>query len=210
RDLAAVSLLSFQSIVMTATPSLEASDVPSLVALAKRTPGGLAYASPGVGTMTHLAGELFARAAGIQLTHVPYNGGAPATTDVMSGRVPTMFDIWYGARPTVEAGRLKVIGVLDHVRMAERPDIMTFAEVYPGLEVKSSLGLIMRSTTPRPLIEQVAAAAGAAVHAPDFARRMRELGLEPVGSTPAEYDAFIRREIPRWKEIIDAKGIKAD
>jgi tripartite-type tricarboxylate transporter receptor subunit TctC len=152
RDLAPVSLLSFQSIVMTATPALEASDVPSLVALAKRTPGGLAYASPGIGTMTHLAGELFARAAGIPLTHVPYNGGAPATTDVMAGRVPTMFDIWYGARPTVAAGKLKVIGVLDPKRMAERPDIMTFAEVYPGLEVKSSLGLVMRGTTPRPLI----------------------------------------------------------
>jgi tripartite-type tricarboxylate transporter receptor subunit TctC len=87
---------------------------------------------------------------------------------------------------------------------------MTVAELYPGLEVRSSLGLVMRSATPRPLIEQVAVAAAQAVHAPEFARRMRELGLEPVGSTPAEYDAFIRREITRWKEVIEAKGIKLD
>jgi tripartite-type tricarboxylate transporter receptor subunit TctC len=210
RDLSGVSLLSFQSIAVTATPALPAADVPSLVALAKRTPGGLDYASPGIGTMTHLAGELFARAAGIALTHIPYNGGAPATADVMAGRVPMMFDIWYAARPNVEAGKLKVIGILDRERMAARPDVMTFAESYPGLEVKSSLGLIMRSATPRPLIERVASDAAAAVHAPDFARRMRDLGLEPVGSTPEDYDAFIRREIARWKEIIDAKGIKAD
>jgi tripartite-type tricarboxylate transporter receptor subunit TctC len=210
RDLAGVSLLSFQSIVVAATPGLEASDVPSMVALAKRTPGGLAFASPGVGTMTHLAGELLARAAGIELTHVPYNGGAPASTDVMAGRVPLMFDIWYSTRPNIEAGKLKAIGILDAQRLASRPDIMTFNEAYPGLEVKSSLGLIVRSATPRALIEQISQAASAVVRAPEFSRRMRELGLEPVGSTPEEYDAFIRREIARWKEIIDAKGIKLD
>jgi tripartite-type tricarboxylate transporter receptor subunit TctC len=210
RDLAGVSLLSFQSIALTATPGLAANDLTSLVALAKATPGGLDYASPGVGTMTHLAAELFTRAAGIQLTHIPYNGGAPATADVMAGRVPMMFDIWYAARPTVEAGKLKLLGILDRERLPARPDVMTFAELYPGLEVRSSLGLVMRSATPRPLIEQIGATAAEAVRAPDFARRMRELGLEPVGSTPAEYDAFIRREIARWKEVIDTKGIKVD
>jgi tripartite-type tricarboxylate transporter receptor subunit TctC len=210
RDLAGVSLLSFQSIVVTAYPGIAAHDVRSLVALAKASANGLDYASPGVGTMTHLAGELFGRAADIKLTHIPYNGGAPATTDVVAGRVPIMFDIWYAARPHVEAGRLKVIGFLDAQRLAGQPDDGTFAEVYPGLEVKSSLGLIVRSATPRPLIEAISQAARETVQAPEFAGRMRELGLEPVGTTPAEYDAFIRREIARWKDVIDAKGIKVD
>ncbi len=205
-----MSLLSYQSIVVAATPGLAANDVPSMVALARRTPGGLAFASPGIGTMTHLAGELLARAAGIELTHVPYNGGAPAATDVMAGRVPLMFDIWYSTRPNIEAGNLKAIGFLDAERLASRPNDMTFNEVYPGLEVKSSLGLVMRSVTPRPQIDRISADAAAAVRAADFSRRMRELGLEPVGSTPAEYDAFIRREIARWKDVIDAKGIKLD
>ncbi|MBI3517535.1 MAG: tripartite tricarboxylate transporter substrate binding protein [Proteobacteria bacterium] len=210
RDLAGVSLLSFQSIAVTANPGIAATDVRSLVDLAKTTPGGLDYASPGVGTMTHLAGELFSRAAGVTLNHIPYNGGAPATTDVVAGRVPVMFDIWYAARPHVEAGRLKVIGFLDAQRLPGRPNDGTFAEVYPGLEVKSSLGLIVRSATPRPLIEQISQAAREAVQAPDLAGRMRELGLEPIGTTAADYDAFIRREIARWKGVIEAKGIKAN
>ena len=208
RDIAGVSLVSYQTMAVTATPSLAATDVPSLIALVKATPGGMAYASPGVGTMTHLAGELLERAAGITLTHVPYAGGAPAQIDVMAGRVPLLFDIWYSVRPKVEAGNLKLLGVFDAKRLAERPDAMSFAEAFPGLDARSSLGLIMRSATPRPIIEQVGATAAAAVRDPAFAQRMRELGLEPVGSTPEEYDAFIRREIARWKEVIDAKGIK--
>jgi tripartite-type tricarboxylate transporter receptor subunit TctC len=92
--------------------------------------------------------------------------------------------------------------------LAERPDVMTVAETVPGSEARSSLGLIMRSAVPRTIIEQVAATAASAVRDPAFAQKMRELGLEPVGSTPAEYDAFIRREIARWKDVIDTKGIK--
>jgi tripartite-type tricarboxylate transporter receptor subunit TctC len=158
--------------------------------------------------MTHLVGELLERAAGITLTHVPYAGGAPAQVDVMAGRVPVLIDIWYSARPKVEAGSLKLLGVFDGKRLPERPDVMTFAETFPELEARSSLGLIMRSAVPRPIIEQVSAATAAAIRDPAFARRMRELGLEPVGSTPDAYDAFIRRETARWKAVIDAKGIK--
>jgi tripartite-type tricarboxylate transporter receptor subunit TctC len=208
RDIAGVSLVSFQTMSVTATPSLPATDMPSLIALAKATPGGLNYATPGIGTLTHLAGELLERATGITLTHVPYAGGAPAQVDVMAGRVPLLFDIWYSARPKVEAGNLKLLAVFDAKRLPERPDVMTVAETVPGSEARSSLGLIMRSAVPRTIIEQVAATAAAAVRDPAFAQKMRELGLEPVGSTPAEYDAFIRREIARWKDVIDTKGIK--
>jgi len=158
--------------------------------------------------MTHLVGELLERAAGITLTHVPYSGGAPAQLDVMAGRVPMLIDIWYSSRPKVEAGNLKLLAVFDAKRLAERPDVMTVAETLPGLDARSSLGLIMRSTVPRPIIAQVSATAAAAVRDPTFSQKMRELGLEPVGSTPDEYDAFIRRETARWKAVIDAKGIK--
>ncbi len=199
RDIAGVSLVSYQTMSVTATPSLPATDLPSLIALAKATPGGMAYASPGVGTMTHLVGELLERAAGITLTHVPYSGGAPAQLDVMAGRVPMLIDIWYSSRPKVEAGNLKLLAVFDAKRLAERPDVMTVAETLPGLDARSSLGLIMRSTVPRPIIAQVSATAAAAVHDPTFSQKMRELGLEPVGSTP---------ETARWKEVIDTKGIK--
>jgi tripartite-type tricarboxylate transporter receptor subunit TctC len=208
RDIAGVSLVSYQTMSVTATPSLPATDMPSLIALAKATPGGIAYATPGVGTMTHLVGELLERAAGITLTHVPYAGGAPAQVDVMAGRVPVLIDIWYSARPKVEAGALKLLAVFDAKRLAERPDVATVAETIPGLDARSSLGLIMRSAVPRPIIEQVSATAAAAVRDPTFSQKMRELGLEPVGSTPDEYDAFIRRETTRWKDVIDAKGIK--
>jgi tripartite-type tricarboxylate transporter receptor subunit TctC len=210
RDLSGVSLLSFQTMVVLAAPSLPADDVPSMVALAKRTPGGLSFGSPGVGTMLHLVGELLSRAAGIELNHIPYNGGAPATTDAIAGRIPLLFDILFSARPYIDAGKLKVIGVLDAARVPSLPGVMTFSEVYPGVEARSSLGLVVRSATSRPLIEQIGADAAAVIHEPEFTRRIRELGLEPVGSTPAEYDAFIRREIARWKAIIDAKGIRLE
>jgi tripartite-type tricarboxylate transporter receptor subunit TctC len=210
RDLSGVSLLSFQSLVMLATPSLPANDVPSMVALAKRTPGGLAFGTPGVGTMMHLASELLSRAAGIELNHVPYNGGAPAAIDAIAGRVPLVFDILFSARPYIDAGKLKAIGVLDAQRVPSLPNVTTFAEFYPDLVTRSSVGLVVRSATPRPLIERISADAAAVIHAPDFTGRMLELGLEPVGSTPAEYDAFIRREIARWKTIIDAKGIRLE
>jgi tripartite-type tricarboxylate transporter receptor subunit TctC len=210
RDLSGVSLLSFQTMVVLAAPSLPADDVPSMVALAKRTPGGLSFGSPGVGTMLHLVGELLSRAAGIELNHIPYNGGAPATTDAIAGRIPLLFDILFSARPYIDAGKLKVIGVLDAARVPSLPGVMTFSEVYPGVEARSSLGLVVRSAAPRPLIEQIGADAAAVIHEPEFTRRIRELGLEPVGSTPAEYDAFIRREIARWKAIIDAKGIRLE
>jgi tripartite-type tricarboxylate transporter receptor subunit TctC len=210
RDLSGVSLLSFQSLVMLATPSLPADDVPSMVALAKRTPGGLAFGTPGVGTMMHLAGELLSRAAGIELNHVPYNGGAPAAIDAIAGRVPLLFDILFSARPYIDTGKMKVIGVLDAQRVPSLPNVTTFAEFYPDLVTRSSVGLVVRSATPRPLIERIGADAAAVIHAPDFTARMLELGLEPVGSTPAEYDAFIRREIARWKTVIDAKGIRLE
>jgi tripartite-type tricarboxylate transporter receptor subunit TctC len=210
RDLSGVSLLTFQSMVMVATPSLPANDVPSMAALAKRTPGGLAFGSPGVGTLMHLAGELLSRAAGIELHHIPYNGGAPAAIDAIAGRIPLLFDILFSVRPNIDAGRLKMIGVLDAQRVPSLPDATTFAEFYPDIVARSSLGLVVRSATPRPLIERIGADAAAVVHEPDFTRRIRELDQEPVGSTPAEYDAFIRREIARWKTVIDAKGIRLE
>jgi len=210
RDLSGVSLLTFQSMVVLATPSLPADDVPSMVALAKRTPGGLAFGSPGIGTLLHLTGELLSRAAGIELNHIPYNGGAPAATDAIAGRIPLLFDILFSARPNIDAGKLKVIGVLDAQRVPSLSNAMTFNEVYPGIEARSSLGLVVRSATPRPLIERIGADAAAVMHEPDFSRRIGELGLEPVGSTPEEYDAFIRREIARWKVVIDAKHIRLE
>jgi tripartite-type tricarboxylate transporter receptor subunit TctC len=210
RDLTGVSLLTYQSMVMVATPDLPANDVPSMVALAKRTQGGLAFGTPGIGTLMHLSGELVARAADIELNHIPYAGGGAAATDAIAGRIPLMFDIWFTARPNVIAGKLKPIGFLDAKRLPDMPDVMTFNEAYPGLVARSSLGLVMRSATPRPLIERIAADAAAVVREPALAQRMHELGLEPVGSTPEEYDAFIRREIARWKTVIDAKHIRLE
>ena len=210
RDLTGVSLVTYQSMVVLANPDLPADDVPSMVALAKRTPGGLAYGTPGIGTLMHLSGELIARAADIELNHIPYAGGGAAATDAIAGRIPLMFDIWFAARPNVVAGKLKPIGLLDAKRLPDMPNLMTFDEVYPGLVARSSLGLVMRSATPRPLIERISADAAAVVREPALAQRMHELGLEPVGSTPDEYDAFIRREIARWKSVIDAKHIRLE
>jgi tripartite-type tricarboxylate transporter receptor subunit TctC len=210
RDLTGVSLLTYQSMAVLATPTVAANDVPSMIALAKRTPGGLAFGTPGIGTLMHLSGELIARAAGIELNHLPYSGGGAAATDAIAGRIPLVFDIWFTAKPNVIAGKLKPIGFLDAKRLPDMPDVMTFNEVYPDLVARSSLGLVMRSATPRPLIDKISADAAAVIHSPELAGRLKELGLDPVGSTPAEYDTFIRREMARWKTVIDAKHIRLE
>jgi tripartite-type tricarboxylate transporter receptor subunit TctC len=207
KDLAAVTQVSVQHLVMAAHPSLEASNVAELIALAKKNPGKLAYATPGSGTAMHLSVELLKVQAGIDLVHVPYKGGAPAQQDVMGGRVPILLDVLYAVQPLINSGKIKVIALLSPKRVSDLPVV---AEVVPGVSALSIVGLVAAGGTPRDLVQRLSADVARAVKSSDLTDRMTQLGMEPVGSSPEQFDALIRAEIEKWARVVKISGAKAD
>jgi tripartite-type tricarboxylate transporter receptor subunit TctC len=208
RDLAHVTQLTAAHVVLVASPSFPAKDLREMVALSQAAPGGISYASPGVGTLTHMAGELLAGVSGAKLVHVPYQGSAPALTDVLQGRVPLMFDVWHSVKPHVEAGRLRVLGTGSAEPIPGAEGLPRIGQTYPGFTVVSMFGLVAPAGTPPAVVEQVAADTRAALLAPDMVQRIRELGMEPVGSSPAEFAAFVESEIARWRGIVRERGLR--
>jgi tripartite-type tricarboxylate transporter receptor subunit TctC len=207
KDLAAVTQVSVQHLVMAAHPSLEANNIAELIALAKKHPGKLAYATPGSGTAMHLSVELLKVQAGIDLVHVPYKGGAPAQQDVMGGRVPILLDVLYAVQPLINSGKIKVIALLSPRRVADLPVV---AEVVPGVSALSIVGLVAAGGTPRELVQRISSDVARAVKSSDLTERMTQLGVEPVGSSPEQFEALIRAEIEKWARVVKISGAKAD
>jgi tripartite-type tricarboxylate transporter receptor subunit TctC len=209
RDLAAVSHVSVQHLVIAVHPSVEAGSVAELLALAKRNPGGLSYATPGSGTAMHLSMELLKAQTGIDIAHVPYRGGAPAQQDVVGGRVPILLDVLYAVQPLIDAGKIRPIALLSPRRIAGS-GIPVVAETVPGVSALSIVGIVAPGATPRALVERISSDLSRAIRSADLAQRMVQLGMEPVGSTPAQFDALIRDEIGKWARVVKLSGAKAD
>jgi tripartite-type tricarboxylate transporter receptor subunit TctC len=207
KDLAAVGQVSVQHLVIAAHPSVEANNIAELIALAKKNPGKLSYATPGSGTAMHLSVELLKAHTGIDIVHVPYKGGAPAQQDVMGGRVPILLDVLYAVQPLINSGRIKVIALLSPQRVANLPVV---AETVPGVSALSIVGLVAAGGTPRELVRRISDDVGRAVRSSDLTERMTQLGMEPVGSTPGEFDSLIRAEIDKWARVVKLSGAKAD
>jgi tripartite-type tricarboxylate transporter receptor subunit TctC len=210
RDLTGVTQVSVQHLVMAAHPSLPANTIPELVALAKKEPGKLAYATPGSGTAMHLSVEMLKTSAGIDLVHVPYKGGAPAQQDVLSGRVPILMDVLYAVQPLIKAGKIKVLALLSPARAPESPEYPIVAESVPGVSALSLVGIVVPAATPRDLVNRIGADIARAVTSSDLTERMKQQGMEPIGSTPEEFDALIRAEIEKWAKVVKASGAKVD
>ena len=210
KDLSGVTQLAQAHFGLFAHPSVEANTVPELLAYAKKNPGKLSYATPGTGTGTHLAGELLKSMGGIDMVHVPYKGSAPAQQDVIGGRVPLLFDVLYSAMPFVRQGRLKVIALASPKRAESEPNIPLISETLGGFGAMSVIGIIAPSATPRDLLRRVGSDIGRSVKDSELTARMAQLGMEPVGSSPDEYDALIRVEIDKWTRVIKAGNIKLD
>ena len=210
KDLSGVTQVSVQHLLIAANPSFEATNIAELIALARKNPGKIAYATPGSGTAMHLSVELLKTTAGIDLVHVPYKGGAPAQQDVMGGRVPILLDIHYAALPQVKAGRIKAIALLSPQRVAAIPDIPIVAETVPGVSAVSIIGIVAAGGTPRALVQRISADLAKAIRSSDLTERMVQLGMEPVGSTPEQFDALIRSEIEKWAKVVKASGAKVD
>jgi len=155
-----------------------------------------------------MSGALLNHQAGTDLLHVPYGGSAAAHSDVLSGRVPLMFDVWAPVKEYVRAGRLKVLGLTVKNRLASDPGLPTIAETLPGFEVVSAFGLVTSSKVPRALVDRIGADVAAVVREDAFSAKVRDFGMEPVGSSPQEYDRFIRAEVSRWSRVVKDANIK--
>lgn len=211
KDFVPVTLLAKAPNVLVASPSSGIRSVKQLVALAKAKPNTLSYASPGVGSGLHLAGELFKQQAGIDLLHVPYKGTAPALNDVLGGSVPLMFSNLPATLPFIRSGKLVALGVTEATRSAAAPDLPTLAEQgIPGVVVTSWYGLLAPAGTPPAVVEQLAKDVAQMLARPDVRERLQAQGMTEATMKPAEFAAHIRDETAVWSRIIRARNIVAE
>lgn len=205
KDLTGVMLLTRFHMALYAHPSLPAASIAELVALAKRQPGEVAYAY--ATTQTYLGMERFSTMAGIRLRNVPYKGSAQAMTDLLGGHVQLLVD------PVLQAnveharnGRLKIIGTLGATASPLVPEASLPAAVVPGYEFSGAFGLVARAGTPPALVRRIRDDFAAVMQLPAVAARIRDIGQEPIVSTPEEYDAYIRAEMKKWEPVVQATG----
>ena len=211
RDFVSVTMLAKAPNVLVANPSLGVKNAKELVAMAKAKPGKLAYASPGIGSGLHLAGELFKQQADIDLLHVPYKGTGPALNDVLGGQVPLMFSNLPGTLAHIKSGRLLALGITESARSASAPDIPTLAEQgISGVVVTSWYGLLAPAGTPAATVERLAKDAADILTQPAVREQLKAQGLTETLMKPAEFATYMRNETAQWAKIIKARNIVAE
>jgi tripartite-type tricarboxylate transporter receptor subunit TctC len=210
KDFVGISMIATQPVALVANKSFAPNRVAELVALAKRSAEPINFTSPGPRGVGHLAGEMLKQRAGINMTHINYNGSAPALTDVIAGRVPIMFDIWHSAKRYVDSGDLKVIAGASAERLTDAAQVPTLGETYPGFAVAAINAMYGPAGIPAPVLQKLSADIRAVVNSAEFAEKARRLGIDAKGNTPDELDAWTRSEIARWAEVAKAANISAD
>jgi tripartite-type tricarboxylate transporter receptor subunit TctC len=181
--------------------------VPEVIALAKAKPGQLTYGSAGNGSSSHLSGALFESMAGVDMVHVPYKGSAPLLTDLLAGRVDATFDSFTVYEEHIKSGRVRALAVTSRTRMAALPQVPTLAEAgLPGYEVSNWLGVLAPAGTPKEVVTALHAAVIRAMSDAGMKRQLTALGIEPAASTPDEFSALIRSEIPKWARLVKTSG----
>ena len=196
--------------ILVVHPSVPVKSVKELIAYAKAQDGKLAFASAGNGTSGHLGLELFRLTSGIDVVHVPYKGGGPALAEVIGGQVQALFSIALAATPHVKAGRLRALGITSAKRSAVAPDLPTVAEAggMRGFEVIGWFGWLGPAGMPRSIVQRLNAELVRALKLPDVRDRLISQSTEPVGNTPQEFAAFMKREHAKWAKVIKAANVK--
>jgi len=207
RDFSGVSMVAVSHILIAATPSLQANDLAEVLSLARRNPGKLSFASPGVGGAMHLTGELLKYMTGVDIVHVPYKGGSAAYPDVIAGRIPLIIDPVFAVWPYVKSGKMKAIAMASPSRVPSYPDVPAVSETVPGFSVLSMTGIIVPHATPRPVVYRLSADIGRALATPEVKARMSEAGMDPSPTTPEQFDAYIRSESAKWAKVIKKAGV---
>ena len=209
KDFDPITLAVASPAVFFINPSVPAKNVEDLVALIKANPGKYSFASGGAGTQPHLAGEQFRLALGLDLVHVPYNGGGPAIASVIAGRTPVGFTTLAPAMPQIQAGKLRALAITAKKRWQTLPQVPTMTDAgYPDIEGDTWVGVLAPAGTPTEVISLVNREIVRIVALPEMRERLATLGFEPVGNTPHEFAAQIRIEIAKWAKVIRAAGVK--
>jgi tripartite-type tricarboxylate transporter receptor subunit TctC len=210
-DLAPVSLVATGPNAVLVNPSVPAKNVKELIAYARANPGALNFASSGVGSTNHLAGELFKSVAGIQMVHVPYKGNGEALADLMAGRVQVLFSGLPPVMSQVQAGKARVLAIAGPSRAASLPEVPTVAEAgLPGSEVVVWYGVLAPAGTPKDVLARLHAEVVKAMARPDIRARFTEAGSDPASSTPEEFSRMIRADLTKWKQVITSANIKVE
>lgn len=206
-----VTLLATAQYILVLHPSVRAGTLKEFIALAKQKPGGLNYASAGVGSPLHLAAELFKKRAGVSMVHIPYKGGGPAAAAVLAGEAQVIFGSVASSMPHVKAGKLKALATTGAKRSKVAPDLPTIADSgFPGFDVSSWYALLVPAKTPSAVVKRLRDEAIKAVGLPDVQQAMSRQGLEVETSTPQQLAERIRTETAVWAEVIKEAGIKAE
>jgi tripartite-type tricarboxylate transporter receptor subunit TctC len=210
RDFAPVSQIGLSVLAMVVPPSLGVKTLAEFIAYAKANPGKASFASFGTGSTSHIYGEMLKASAGIDMVHVPYKGAGPATQDVVAGHAQMGINDFAAVGPFVRSGRLVALAVTGPKRWPAFPDLQTFAEQGQPLDIAGWNGIMAPANTPKPIVERMSAEINKAIQSPDGREKMLQMGLLATGTTPDEFAEVIRRDTPRWGEVIRKAGIKAD
>lgn len=212
KDFAPVSLLAVvPNVLVTNATQPSVKTVADVIANAKAQPGKLTYASAGNGTSIHLAGEVFASQAKVDMLHIPYKGSGPAVTDLLGGQVNYMFDSITSAKPHILSGKLRAVGLTTAKRSSALPNVPTLAESgLAGYEVSPWFAVFAPASTPKPIIAKLNAALLDAMKQPDIKAKFETIGAESIGSTPEELGKYLNQEIARWGKLIKDQNIKSD
>ncbi len=211
RDFAPITVVAMSGNVLVVNPALGVSSVQALIQLAKTKPGRLHYGTPAVGATGHLAGEMFNAMAGVRLTQVPYKGAAPALADLMGGQIEMTFDNIPAAIGHIRNGKLKALAVTSAVRSSTLPDIPTMAEAgVPGYDISAWFGLVAPAATSHEIVAKLHGAVIRALGSTEVRARFAQLGFEPVGNTPAQFQQTIQSDLARFGKIIRDAGIKPE
>lgn len=208
KDFVPVSALASIPFVLVANPGVSYGNVRDLIAAAKQNSGSISYASAGPGTSNHLAGEMLASAAKIQLLHVPYKGSAPALADVLAGHVPLMFDLQTTSLPNIATHKLKALAVTSSQRSPLLPGVPTVAESgLPGFEVSAWFGVFAPAKVPVPVLKKLSAAMARVLEDPALAQRLRDLGAEPDARNAAQFSAYVAEEAGKYAAVVKTAGL---
>jgi tripartite-type tricarboxylate transporter receptor subunit TctC len=196
--------------VMDINIDVPAKTVPEFISYAKANPGKISMGSGGIGSSPHVAGELFKMLTGVQMEHIPYRGVAPATTDLLGGRIQVLFDTLPAAIGNIRAGKIRALAVSSKKRSASLPGVPAMNEFVPGYEADSFHGISAPKGTPREIVEKLNREINAALAVPKVKARLAELGAEVFTGTPEDYGRYLAGEIARWAKVIEFSGAKAE
>ena len=210
KDFEPVTPFATVAYLWVANPAFQASSIKDLIDMAKAKPGSISYASAGNGTLNHLLAEMLKTQAGIDLQHIPYKGASAAATDVVAGRVPVSVQSMPSVVSFTQAGKLKVLAVANEKRVSALPDVPAASETLKGYGATPWYGVFVPAGTPKPVVAKLHAEIVKALGAKDLQEKMKAQGAEVTHSTPEEFAALIKAELPKWAQLVKASGAQVD